>query len=593
MPPRKETKSRKPRTSDGTKRKTSTASVHKKTGILVADKRKRAKEIEPGFDEDGNVLSPQRQGEILAERQAHVDHLTMGVEWKAIICDNYLIPKQSVVNDKRFHWPTLQKQLTIYPKDSMFAKRKRMWRERTDGRQFFGENDKYYAVPVQFGIDHFGRPFEDQRFAGEPFAETLQWKGHPLWGVGEGNYDQQPCADVILQHLERTGRGGMIELPTGSGKTMVAEWLTVKPAMRRKTLIIVPNSGLIPHWRDEILENIPDAKVTVVQGAKIDKSGDFVIAMLNTIAGSAKIDVDWFQPFGVVIMDELHRAGAKQLSEAIPRISQVKKLLGLTATLKRPNDRMDKMFELFLGPLILRGTPVTRGCKYVDILPVRFYLGQQLEIRQESGDRNAIAMTNALGDDPARNELLLHLIGRCLADGRRTLMFVGKVEHAAALAEEARRRWPDKKIVHAKSGQSKAAKAERKQIFESSVDLILSTSELLGTGINLRHVDTMIEAEPFKNEIRALQDSGRFRPPIGGWQPDTRRRVFLYVVDPFDPFTDWWNDLRKIFLRKTYTILDAEHYRDRHWEDSGKNVISNCLPASSLPFEPAVLTATA
>lgn len=167
--------------------------------------------------------------------------------------------------------------------------------------------------------------------------------------------------------------------------------------MRRKVGIVVPATALVPQWQANIEQNVAGAKVTIVQGQKVDFSGDFVIFMLHTLA-LGKFDEKAFEAFGVIVFgkgsirvlfdgltDELHKAAAKTLYKAILLVSRVKILLGVTATVSR-SDGMEKLFPHFFGPVIYRGSPVTRGCQYVDVLPVMFHVGTQIQKYRETPD---------------------------------------------------------------------------------------------------------------------------------------------------------------------------------------------------------------
>lgn len=177
-------------------------------------------------------MSPEQQEAENKTYQQRVAQLKSGQQWGAILLDNYLIPKAAVDGDASFSWQTQQKKLTLFPTDTIFAKRLRHGRPQTNGVKVYGENQAYYAVPLQYGIDTFGWPSDDRRFQGEPLPASVSWKAPPLWQVGEGNYDQQPVADAIVRHVERSQRGAVVEVPTASGKTVIVEWVTQRIGMQ-------------------------------------------------------------------------------------------------------------------------------------------------------------------------------------------------------------------------------------------------------------------------------------------------------------------------------------------------------------------------
>ena len=63
-------------------------------------------------------------------------------------------------------------------------------------------------------------------------------------------------------------RGGIISLPCGYGKTIIALYLISK--LKKKTLIIVHKSFLVNQWIERIQQFLPEARIGIIQGKKND-----------------------------------------------------------------------------------------------------------------------------------------------------------------------------------------------------------------------------------------------------------------------------------------------------------------------------------
>jgi hypothetical protein len=130
-----------------------------------------------------------------------------------------------------------------------------------------------------------------------------------------------------------------------------------------------------------------------------------------------------------------------------------------------------------------------------------------------------------------------------------------------------------------KSKTGKKADAECEFVCQNEHDVILATSGLFGTGMDIEYLTCVLELLPFMDETRALQDSGRFRPPKGGWKSDTPRKLLIHIVDCFDAFhTKWWNELKRVYKEKQYTLKDAEEIKSLDFDDAMANSYSHLLP---------------
>ena len=73
------------------------------------------------------------------------------------------------------------------------------------------------------------------------------------------------CEEGDLKHKSK---GGIISVPCGWGKTIMALYLIGK--LKRKTIIIVHKEFLLNQWIKRIEEFLPEARVGIIQASKID-----------------------------------------------------------------------------------------------------------------------------------------------------------------------------------------------------------------------------------------------------------------------------------------------------------------------------------
>lgn len=139
------------------------------------------------------------------------------------------------------------------------------------------------------------------------------------------------------------GRRGVVILPTGSGKTYVAQMAMTH--VQRSTLVIVPTIDLLNQWAG-VLERAFGQEIGMLGG------GSFEVRPLTVSTyDSAAIHMERLGGrFGLLIFDEVHHLpGEVYQHAAMDSIAPFR--LGLTATFERA-DGKEKMLEPLLGPVV-------------------------------------------------------------------------------------------------------------------------------------------------------------------------------------------------------------------------------------------------
>lgn len=121
------------------------------------------------------------------------------------------------------------------------------------------------------------------------------------------------------------GRRGVVVLPTGAGKTVVAALAIAET--RRSTLVVVPTLDLLHQWYDMLATNFGGERVGAVGGGE-HRPADLTV----TTYDSAYLHLDRLgDRFGLVVWDEAHHLAAPSAVQAA-RMALAPFTLGLTAT---------------------------------------------------------------------------------------------------------------------------------------------------------------------------------------------------------------------------------------------------------------------
>ncbi len=144
----------------------------------------------------------------------------------------------------------------------------------------------------------------------------------------------------------KAGKRGMVVLPTGSGKTFVAEMAMANA--RRSTLIVVPTLDLMNQWYVRLLAAFRLDEVGLVGGGYYD-----IRPVTVTTYDSFSIHAERLgNRFGLLVFDECHHLPSASYSQASScYIAPFR--LGLTATPERDGELLDE-YESLIGPVVYR-----------------------------------------------------------------------------------------------------------------------------------------------------------------------------------------------------------------------------------------------
>ena len=156
--------------------------------------------------------------------------------------------------------------------------------------------------------------------------------------------------EAVQCWLEAEGRG-VIVLPTGAGKTVVA--MMAMEALGARTLVVVPTIELLQQWRAGLVERLglPEAMVGVIGGGRREQRPITVITYQ-----SAQTARRLRGAFGLIVFDEVHHLPAASYRR-IPRLVGAPYLLGLSATTER-SDGKELDLHALVGPEVYRKRPV-------------------------------------------------------------------------------------------------------------------------------------------------------------------------------------------------------------------------------------------
>lgn len=140
-------------------------------------------------------------------------------------------------------------------------------------------------------------------------------------------------------------RRGVVELPTGAGKTRLAVLALLE--VRRDTLVLVPTLDLVAQWADVLRRDTGLAVGTVGGG-----SFDIAPVTVSTYASAYRHGERFGDRFGLAVFDECHHLPGEAYAHCAEALIAPFRL-GLSATPERA-DRRHELLDELIGPLVYR-----------------------------------------------------------------------------------------------------------------------------------------------------------------------------------------------------------------------------------------------
>lgn len=160
----------------------------------------------------------------------------------------------------------------------------------------------------------------------------------------------RPYQQAAINAWSAAGHRGVVVLPTGAGKTLVA--LLAIAALNTWTLICVPTLDLLGQWRSSLLANTSLTQDEVGTWG----GGDKELKPVTVITyDSAAIHGRILQQFGLLVFDEVHHLPADTY-RTIAEGSIATARLGLSATPDR-SDRRHTDLDQLVGPVVYERSP--------------------------------------------------------------------------------------------------------------------------------------------------------------------------------------------------------------------------------------------
>lgn len=387
-------------------------------------------------------------------------------------------------------------------------------------------------------------------------------------------YQEHAFSELKKHFIDEDEAAGILQMPTGSGKTLTSVYFLLKEmaAQGYQIIWLAHRSMLIEQAASEfykfapIIKNNPDnilKKFNMIcvssdhcHSSKISRKDNLIVSMVPSLYKNRRILRGILQNKVIVVIDEAHHATAPTYQTIIREIKKRRpsaKLLGLTATPMRGTEKETKqlwktfesekpVFEITMNQLISDGTlskPIPKTIETnVDIETIiddkEIAHIQRLHDMPESLV-NKIARTNS------RNEIIVAEYVNNAKKYGKTIIFALNGIHCVALDDALRARGIKSGFVYTHNKDSKAIiERFRDNNHPEHIDVLININ-MLTEGSDIPDIQTVFLTRPTSSDVLLMQMVGRGMRGV-----NSRGTATVNIVD----FCDKWSDITRWFNPK-------------------------------------------
>ena len=370
-----------------------------------------------------------------------------------------------------------------------------------------------FANKRSYNIEH-----EDTEY-GPPYKENpinLKWIIDFIKSLKLPHEIRDYQFNGIVEAIKR--KRAILISPTGSGKSLIIycllRWFIKN--YDTKVLIIVPTTSLVEQMFNDFKEysendNTFDVKKEchVIYSGK-PKDNIEQQTVISTWQSIHKLNINWFDQFGMVFGDECHGFKAKSLTSIMHKSREAEYRFGTTGTLDGTQTH-----ELVLQGLFGKIFKVTTTKELQDKDTLAgldisvIMLNYPKKLKEDFGKRTYQDEIDFIVTYPNRNNFIKNL---ALGQKGNTLVLFQFVEkHGKVLYDMIKDNADRARKIFYVSGEVHVDDREtiRHITEKQSNAIIVASMGTFSTGINIRNLHNIIFASPSKSQIRVLQSIGR------------------------------------------------------------------------------------
>ena len=304
--------------------------------------------------------------------------------------------------------------------------------------------------------------------------------------------------------------------PTSSGKSLVIYSLIRWHQQfldNDKILILVPTTNLVTQMYNDFKDYSSRSKWNVEDQCHIiysgrEKESDKQI-YISTWQSLYRLGTPYFKKFGMVVGDEAHLCNAQSLKGILEKMTTCRYRFGTTGTITD-----SKTNKLVLEGLFGKTYTAVTSKQLMDDKHISDLRIDCLVLKYTDVERQGLAKStykeeiDFVVQHKKRNEFIRDLA--LLRKGNVLILFNYVEKHGKVLYKMLENKRKKDRNIFFIAGETSVEDRERiRNLAEVENSIIVASSGVLSTGVNIKNLQTLIFAHPYKAKIRNLQSIGR------------------------------------------------------------------------------------
>jgi superfamily II DNA or RNA helicase len=344
-------------------------------------------------------------------------------------------------------------------------------------------------------------------------------------------FDWYPYQIDTLNKLIQVQRG-IIKLPTGAGKSRIIVGLIGQ--LNVKTLIVTHRIDIILQLKKDI-ELWLDTKIGILTGDEKQLLENINIASVQTILGAFKSNktnilsqqiIDFVKNCECLVVDESHHVSAECYQLLTNRCYKAFYRYGFTAT---PFHEMGGEFlieacfakrivDINIKELVEQGYLAK---------PYVLYLEHKYKIMR--GDMFNDIYKKGISENEVRNNIICDMALRRVSKNKSVLISVKYIKHGEILLKKISKKYDANKISFIKGEIDSEERQQVLQDLDNKKIMIVIATTVFNEGVNVKSLDTLINAKAQDSVVDFLQTIGRA-------MRKTNLKNKVLIIDFFDNF---------------------------------------------------------
>jgi superfamily II DNA or RNA helicase len=314
------------------------------------------------------------------------------------------------------------------------------------------------------------------------------------------SFEEHPYGLKAVEKILKK-RTGVLQAPTGSGKTVIA----IETIVRRneRALVVVHTKELMYQWRDRILQftNLKAEEIGLIGDGK-KQLGLVTIGIIDSLR---KITQPLIDQIGYVIVDECHRVPSTTFPKFIVKMN-TKFILGLSATPYR-RDGLTQVIHFFMGDTVhVIKTKMLQKQGHIikpDLKLIKTDFSPHI-----TSTREYVKVLKKLTEDEDRNTLILHNIHLQAKKNSGIILVISDRKGHCNLLFEKINPELNPVLLTGSSTPSQRQKA-LEMLNNGEAGALVATKQLVGEGLDVPHLSSIFLTTPIKWKGSLIQFIGR------------------------------------------------------------------------------------